>query len=373
MKKILILLLILSAACKQTYNPPIVSSKKNFVVEEGFINNGPDSTYIRLSQTFSLSDTAQLVMILHAQVWVEGNDNSSYSLPEVGNGRYGRVLPPLNPAQKYRTRVNTPGGKTYLSDYAELKASPPIDSVSFARTRDGCQIYTNAHDPQSTSHYYRYEYEETWEFHSVYYSSLAYVNHVIVARTQDTIFTCWQYANSTNILLTSTTKLSEDRVSLAPLVLVPTNSWIISVRYSILVRQYVLTQDAYNFWLEMQKNSERLGSIFDAQPSANKGNIRCVTDSTERVIGYISGGTLQKQRIFITPDQIPNWHPGYYTDGCERVDIPAQHDSLEAFLGTGVYIPITESQSFPLRYWVGPNDCVDCRLTGTNKKPFYWP
>ncbi len=59
----------------------------------------------------------------------------------------------------------------------------------------------------------------------------------------DSIYYCWTGENSTNILLGSSQKLAQDVIYEAPLLLVPQNSWHISVEYSILVRQYVLTAD----------------------------------------------------------------------------------------------------------------------------------
>jgi len=374
MKKIFCFLLVLSMACRQSYTPPVVTAKNNFLVVEGFLNNGPDSTYINLSRTFSLADTSRILYELHAQLTVEAKDNSaSISLPEVGQGRYGRVLS-LNPSQSYRLRILTAAGKTYLSDFVPLKTSPPIDSISYGLVRDGLQIYANTHDAQSNSHYYRWDFEQTWQFHSIYYSSYQY-NHSarkIEVRTADTFYTCWKGGISTNIILGSTTKLLQDEVSLQPLVLIPMNSWIISVKYSIFVRQYVLTAEAFSFWQEMQKNSEKLGSIFDAQPSENKGNIRCTSDSSERVIGYISAGTVQHQRIYITPDDIPGWNP-YPYENCELISIPDNPDSLESFLGGGGFLPVNIDTDPPRRYNIAGNSCVDCTLIGTNKKPSFWP
>jgi hypothetical protein len=40
-----------------------------------------------------------------------------------------------------------------------------------------------------------------------------------------------------------------------------------AVRYSINVRQYGLTKEAYNYWQIIQKSSQQSGSIFDPQPA----------------------------------------------------------------------------------------------------------
>jgi hypothetical protein len=99
---------------------------------------------------------------------------------------------------------------------------------------------------------------------------------------------CYSNDSSTGILLGSSVKLTQDVIYQAPLTPIAGTSEKIELRYSILVKQYGLTEDAFKFWDELRKNTERLGSIFDSQPSGSSGNIHCTTDATEPVFGYIS-------------------------------------------------------------------------------------
>ena len=373
MKKIVCILIFFSGACKQAYDPPVHSTNNSYLVVEGFINNGQDTTFISLSHTFKLDDSSLVTPELHAKLTVEGKDNSSVPLVEWGGGRYGAASLVLNNALQYRLHIRTVAGNEYVSDYLDLKTSPPIDSISWQKTAGGVQIYANSHDPQNASHYYRWEYQDTWEFNSTYFATIQYVNHKVTPLNIDSFYTCWKYNSSTSILLGSTTKLAADEVSLAPLVLIPNGSWELSKRYSILVRQYVLTIDAFNFWQQMQKNTEQIGSIFSPQPTEAKGNLHAVKDTSELVIGFISAGTLRQQRIFITPDQVPNWISQSHFD-CSEMNIP--EDSLEFYL-VRLYgnlpigpAPTTTPEN---RYFIAASPCVDCRLTGTNVKPPFWP
>jgi hypothetical protein len=271
---------------------------------------------------------------------------------------------------QYRLHIKTAAGKEYASDYVDVKTSPPIDSISWKRTGDGVQIYANTHDPNNASHYYRWDWQETWQFHSVYYTYVQWVNEQIQPFS-DFYYTCFSYAHSTSVLVNATTKLSQDEVFQFPVELVPSNSWLISVRYSILVKQYVLTQDAYNYWSDLQKNTEQIGSIFGPQPFASQGNIHNLADPTEQVVGFISAGTLQKQRIFITPDQIPNWGIGTY-DQCSLARTIL--DSLPFFLDQGNNLPVDQIETGPGHYVydLAASPCVDCRFIGSLKPPPYW-
>ena len=93
-------------------------------------------------------------------------------------------------------------------------------------------------------------------------------------------------------MLANTTKLSEDLVFKAPFYFIDLNSTRLQIRYTILVRQSILTEEGYTYWENMKKISEIMGSLFDSQPSQLKGNIFNVTNPDETVKGFVSAGTI---------------------------------------------------------------------------------
>ncbi len=60
-----------------------------------------------------------------------------------------------------------------------------------------------------------------------------------------------------------------------------------------------------NGFRKVQRNTEQLGSIFDALPSETGGNIHNTADPTEMVIGFIGTSTETEKRIFINRTQLP--------------------------------------------------------------------
>ena len=355
-------------ACKQAYTPPAITNPGTYLVIEGFINNGPDSTYFDLTHTFTLSDTAQTTPELNAKVSIQGTDNSSYPLGETGNGFYGAPISGLNPAIQYRLFIQTSAGKQYASSYVTLKASPAIDSVNWTLNSGGTvQLYVNTHDPQNNTRYYRWNYQETYEYQSAYLANLQWVNDSIEYLFPDTFYTCWRQDVSTSILLATSAQLGQDLIYEYPLVSYPATSINLSVEYSILVTQYPLTQDAFSWWQVMQKNTEQIGSIFGVQPTINTGNIRCLSDSNETVVGYVSGGTIAKQRIFIAHTQL---YPWIYNPDCGERNVP--QDSIGDYIKQGMMLVSTASE--PGLYTMSGAICVDCLLLGgTNVKPSFMP
>ena len=370
MHRRLTFLLLLLAACRQSYEPPAVAHPPNYLVVEGFIeNNGTDSTYFTLSRTVKV-DSSTFTPETGAKVYVEGSDNSFFRLTEVGNGRYGAPLTGLGGNTTYRLHIYTNDNKQYASDYVPLVQNPPIDSINWVRydndAHQGVGIYANTHDPQNNTHYYRWSYEECWEFHSAFESHYNFVSGQGVVPLLDvTDYYCWKYNNSSNILLGTSTQLSQDVIYEAPVNFIPLNSQQIMMRYSILVTQYALTKEAFAWWQIMQKNTEQIGSIFGVQPSANPGNIHCLSDTSEQVIGYVGGGNTRSQRIFITNDQVQPWN--YQTD-CNELDTIGVSPTDLWYSGYLVYFIIRGSG----RIYFSTKACIDCTLTGTNVRPSFW-
>ena len=200
---------------------------------------------------------------------------------------------------------------------------------------------------------------------------------VVDRHPEDQVYYCWKNNTSTSILLGSSVKLSQDVISRQLLTHVSKDDPQLSIKYSIIVNQYALTEDAYNYLTLMQKNTETLGSIFDAQPSYLKGNIHGLSDPTEQVIGFVSAGTVQQQRIFIDRSQLPqDWR---YFMTCILPDTLVKLDSasLTSFFGPGggfVPVEMHYTNGMPDGWLGNAASCVDCRTQGGNtNKPSFWP
>jgi len=372
-------LVVLLGRCKEKYVSPYKSTGTGYLVVEGYITgNGP--TQFTLSRTVDLNGNGVIPPETNASVQVEGDDNSVFPLTEQGAGSYVSSSMNLNTTTKYRLRIRTSDGKEYLSDAVPYKQTPAIDSVSWTyNSAEGVRIYVNTHDPANATHYYLWQYNETWQYNAAEQSLYKYLkdqNKVVDRPDSEQIYYCWKDAASTRLLLGNTTKLTQDVVYLHQMDQIPANTQPLGILFSIIVNQYALTEDGYNFLTLMQKNTETLGSIFDAQPSALRGNIHCLSNPNEQVIGFVSAGTLEQKRIFIYRNQVRGWQ---YYESCSLPDSVVGLDpaSLKLFFAEQSYIPISEH--FPR---AGPQDgwtsniigCVDCRLQGgTTTKPDFWP
>ena len=291
------LAMIMVFSCKKPFTPPAIQAPNNYLVVSGVIDAGPDSTFIKLSRTIQLSSKTSNNPVSNALVTVESDQNTSYPLMETRPGIYASAGLNLDNTRKYRLRIKTTD-KEYASDYSAVVNSPPIDSISYKiDVASGLTVYANTHDPKNGTRFYRWEYQETWIIKSHYYSYWASNGDTVLPRDliHDNIYTCWKNDTSSNVVLGSSAALKNDVIFENPITFIPSNSEKFTLEYSILVKQYGLTSNAYNFWTNLKKNTEQLGSIFDAQPSENQGNIHCVTTPSEPVVGFVSIGSSVSQ------------------------------------------------------------------------------
>lgn len=373
------LLLVLTAMlweCKDPYVSPYKAPPTGYLVVEGYIS-GNTVTQFTLSRSISLPGNSAIPVIDGATLQVEGSDNSTYPLTGIGSGVYSSVdTLSLNPQLKYRLRIRT-NTDEYLSDLVPFKSTPPIDSINWVQ--DGTRqvrIYANTHNTADTAGYYRWDFTQTYEHRAGEETDLYYdqdtVPKMVVPRSPSMdIYRCWTTNNSTSIIIANTTKLSSDVIYEYPVKLIPPDDIQLSVLYTILVRQYGITADAYTFLYLMQQNTESLGSIFDAQPSQITGNIHSLTNPTEKIIGYVSAGTVQQQRIWISRAQVTD----LYTNFCPIPDTLFGNDSATLANAFG-FGPFGPSDPGPCSNCWRANykECQDCRTQGgTTQKPDIWP
>ncbi len=362
--------LLLSAvgSCIDPFNPPEIDNKNTHLVFDGYLQaNGTDTSWIRLSRSQNVHDPSIPAKENNASIKVENESGMTFTfrLAPQGDGLY--YLPPirLDINESYRLSIVLSDGKAYESDWQQLSVSPPIDSVTYTLDgREGVQIYVHTHDPTNQTRFYKWTFDETWEYRTPLYSAYEIIGRTIVEREVD-INRCWSSLTATNINLFTTAALSQDLVRYHPVTYVSAATDKLLNLYSINVHQQALTREAFDYWTELARNNETNGSIFDPFPSQLWGNIRSVSDPKERVLGFFSGGATQSERIFIRE------HLGR-SPWCSDMEIDTLSSRSEEFFES-TYLIVNQIPETPNYIMAAPH-CLDCRLKGgTVKSPPFWP
>ena len=370
--------LLFVTSCVTPFEPEGYEQLENILVIEGDINTSGKSEVI-VSRSVKLGDISKRNYVKGASVWVESETGMKYTAYQYINGQEVRYITGYNylaTDKSYKLCVITPDGKQYESDLVKPLIPPPVESVEFVTdtTLKEVTFYVNASDPANKTHYYKWTYTEDWEFTAHKYANFEYnpltfkMEEIPDYRNK---YYCWNKSESKSILIYSTTHLSEDRVYRMPLVKMGPNDLRISLLYSIEVSQQALSKEAYQYWENLRKNSDQLGGIFSPQPSEMRGNIKCLSDPEEVVLGYISAGTYVKKRFMASKSEINL----YWDDHVCEIIIPEKAVPMPIPWSTmheDGYVPISYNPSERESVWV-LKECADCRTKGTKNKPSFWP
>jgi hypothetical protein len=317
--------------------------------------------------------------VSNCQVSILDNKDNEFSLEEYKPGFYrvwiGQAF--LSPGSAYQVRVSTPDGEDIISAFDTMPTGPPVDSVYYAiediPTTDPevsntvMQFYVDLSANNDNSRYYKWDVVETWKFEAAYPVQYYYDGTIHEIKPPDyTNKVCWKTVVAKNVFTVSTKNLSGNSYSKYPLHAINGSSSRLAILYSILVRQFALSEGAYNYWERLRINSNEQGGLYEKQPLAVRGNLQEVNNPEKAVLGYFYAASESNKRYF--------YHdiPGIdlvFDDGC-RVEP----------LGRGGWKNV-EPWMYPVyfNYALGgigtlTPECIDCReLGGTTVKPDFWP
>jgi hypothetical protein len=244
---------------------------------------------------------------------------------------------------------------------------------------DGMGIFVDSFDPSRLSNYYRHEYLETFKIIAPFWTPFDIVvlsegvstfNTAIILREREEQ-TCYGTNPSKNIQVASTLALNEDRLNKYNVRFINRDDYILTYRYSILVRQYVESLEAFSYYETLRGLSQSAGNVFsEDQPGFLAGNIFSLDDPTENIAGFFDVATVDEKRIFFDyEDFFPNEEPPPYFLDCEPFSPSSEGTLGERDLANLIYADA-------IRYYapgqVVYKQCGDCTALGSNVIPDFW-
>ncbi len=373
------LISILLAGCIDPYPAPDITEDISILVVDGFINASDGSATVKLTQAVSLDEKDEYPPERAAAVTIRSENGGSFTLTEQEPGNYKANGITVDPASMYQLNIRTSDNRVITSDYVRVMQTPPIDSITWRPEEDGITVLVNTHDDTKRSRYYYWDYVETWEYKAPFAALYTTKDHaVIYVEEKDRVYTCYRTQPSTDIVIGSTFRLTEDVVRDFPLTSIKRESSRLSVLYSIKVRQRVIDEEEYDFMLDLQRVTEGIGGLFDSQPYKILGNLYA-TDSQVPVLGFFRAGFVQERRIFISLLDLPEYlqeRPYHYCvldtvcGGARGPDSPYNCSVDVSSLPDSAFLV----SSFSWGYTMTTAPCADCRYQGgVLAKPDFWP
>ena len=373
-------IVLLLPGCIDPFAPEIDDNQVALVVE-ALITDQPGVQTITLSRSSPLNDTASNP-VEGAWVFLFDEEGTVRQFGEMKPGVYTRPIAEgeLMRGQNYWLHIETGDGEVYESDAERLTPECPevdsvyweLDTIGTADTENplvGIQFYLDVSGEAGQPRNYRWEMEETWEYYAAHRIQYQY-DGISLQEWEDPFiyYTCWYNGNIPSIFTASTRALEENVLRRTPLHFVSAETQRLQTKYSLLIRQYALTDKSYDYWYQIQQQNQESGGLYESQPDRVPGNLHNVNDPDQQVLGYFNLSSVSEKRIFV--------------DGIRELVYPPIHchlDTISRPQGKPPYlaIPFYLISFSPLGvgppYGVGSGLCFDCRKGGgTHIRPHYW-
>jgi hypothetical protein len=382
-----IMLLALCIGCIEPYVPDIISEQLNLLVVDGSISSDGNAS-VTLSRSVDMNTSPLSIPVEEgATVEIGSSSGKTFQLQEEPAGTYRASDLDLDADEKFTLSIKTSDGKEYHSDEVVMYETPEIDSVYWVVGASGntIEIRVNSKDKNlDSTGFYLWDCIETYEYTAAIYSKYKFVNKKAIERLlpEEDVYTCWL-----DELLPSSTFdthiLTEPTIAGVPVQVVKQFSKKISVRYSILVRQRIISEEEYSFRSRLKTTTDNTGSIFAVTPASVVGNIHSVDNPDKFVLGYFRAQDVKTRRFFMDKDELPakfklqEVAPCRTEESC-HFDQPPMGPSTcvdvailsDASPITGV---LTNSKNEEVAYIFTTPQCGDCRAWGgTTTKPPFW-
>lgn len=341
------------------------------------------------------------------------NDGREFNFTETKAGTYNSdEIFALQMGTAYQLEIITTEGDEYVSESVEIQGKATIDNLYAERAvsetgAEGVAIFVDSQPNNGLTENYRFVYEETYkviaplwadqEFKLTDYTLCPesdYTLEVVDREVQNRV--CYNTIDSNTVLQTSTFNSTTDNVERFMVRFIGMDNFIITHRYSILVKQYVQSLESYTFYETLRKFSSSESLFSQIQPGELLANISRKDGEREAILGWVEAVSVSEERIFFDFEDIfPEEELPPYPFNCQLLSVqerilwcprgaPEQlfdgcpPGAIEGIVGNfytyyaGDESELAPNSACPGPYVVAPNICGDCRFLGDNVEPEFW-
>jgi uncharacterized protein DUF4249 len=311
--KLIILFLVVTTACV-TPIEVVIDEEINVLVIDGYITTDTGPHEIRITRSAKFGDifVGTIELISKASVSVRDQTGTVTKLVEDRPGFY------FTPAEfkgevgySYTLLVETIAGESYSSFPQKIAPAPAIQDVFFqfkntptvdpTVTNSGLDVMIQFDDPGDERNFYM------WEVDGVYEQTTNPELFVNLETDQLAPKSCCSvcYISDNGV---ANDILSDIQVNGNTIVqkigFLKDDRRRFQSDYMIHIRQFSITEDAYEFFRVLRNQLEISGSIFDPPPATIGSNIINLNDPDAATIGYFGAFDVQNYDAFIDLTQI---------------------------------------------------------------------
>jgi len=364
-------------SCVDPYYPEIDKYVNNLAID-GLISNGPGPYFIRIQLSTTIY-YPEFQPLSNANVYVTDDLGNVEEFLETEDGVYKNKSPEFKGefGRSYQLTVSISENQNYQSGWEKIQEPVGIDSV-YAKIEEhidpdkpyglvGYQFYINTEKSQLDSTFLIWRLQSTYQFNSDFKCRYTYNGKIEPFPNADSLMTCWKTETVPIVLIGSTQNSKNNQLIQYPLHFVSTEGRELSIRYSVLVNQNVVSKEVYNYWKAIQDQNDIQGNLYTQQPHQIRGNIENLNNPEELVAGCFVAAGLAQKRVFYNRPPVK-----FYYSYC----VLGETDFNNMLL-----LPDTSPSQWPIYITMGtdyalafPNqECIDCRKSGGKlEKPDFW-
>lgn len=344
---IFLILIGLVTSCYKVYDPQIDTTDKVLVID-GLITNQKDAYHIALSYARPFNSSEKVMPVSDANVYVTDDFGNSYIFNKMGEGDY--VSDPSQftgiPGRTYRLHIITRDGAEYESDpqrlfpevspdsiYAEFDNKEILQRVSGLKVNThGANILADIQNKSDSLPRYRLTSNLVMQYYYTIYHQLDLYTFLTFN------FYCWQTVNAcTNINLTGGEySLNSASVKKHPVCFLDDNFDVYALYYGLKINmedttgseiktssyrfymihhrilylnQYTLNNESYLYYKNLDEQMQSEGKLFDPIAAQLNGNIKCISDTEIRAIGFFEASSVSNSAYIVDFRNLENSQP----------------------------------------------------------------
>lgn len=395
---------------------PFDAQTQNFesaLVIDALITDELKQHTVKILRAYRFEETEPQVE-RNASVVVTADNGSNYSFSEASPGHYvSQIAFSAVAGTEYSLQIETSDGRSYESIRVMAPETTPISNLYAERQIndegvEGISIRLDNETTTADPTYFRYEFEETYKIIAPDYSPFVVdiiddipcadgdAYEVDIKPRAEEARICYASAKSNAIMQAATIDLDDNRISRYLVRFLNRANYIISHRYSIMVRQFRQNQDAYSYYQSLEDFNSSESIFSETQPGFLFGNIASTQNSNEKVLGFFEVASVSSQRLYLNyEDFFPGEPLPPYAEPCDFIDNPlllipdAFHcdgpvcdgncaSPLIDGIRDGIFQYIAENEEFDFTdfnigpYFTKASACVDCTTLGSTIIPDFW-
>ncbi len=384
--KIALVFLFILTNCVEPYNA-VVGYGEDLLVVYASISNMEGPHYVSLS--YSSSNISEFnPPPVDAKVKIIDNHGNEVHLNHSVDGIYETPAffrPVVGNSYTLHIENNS---KIYQSAPCLLREPACIDSVYYEA---GTNIIDNQERPvlnlkvdaslcSESETFLRWEVEEDWKTELQRPVTMTMTDDNTFHFLDDPYIYCYKNDKITHINTTSLQNLTgsqKTNINVGSLLTDESDRFLL--RYRARVFQYSISKEEYVFLSQLKQTSEDVDDFFGRQPYELSGNIKCLTNPDESVLGFFQVAGVSTKDIYINLRDIQRLElPLLYHEICS-VDtifvgeVPSLYELYKEYIASGMWSFYGPLYSFDGKVLLGIRfaqpECAICNSSGANNFP----